>query len=54
MWPYWLLTALLVLVLVCLGIVAWQRDAARMDADALRAELAGYRSRARAGSGDQP
>lgn len=40
MWPYWLLTALLVLQCVCLGILGHQRDKARTAADTYRAALA--------------
>lgn len=39
MWPYWLLTALLLLLIVCLGIVAGQRDKYRTEADTYRAAL---------------
>lgn len=38
-WAYWLLVALLVLLIVCLGIVAWQRDTARMALTTYREAL---------------
>jgi hypothetical protein len=36
---YWLLTALLVLSIVCLGVVASQRDTARSDLETYRQRL---------------
>lgn len=39
MWPYWLLTAVMVLLIVSLGIVTGQRDKARTDADLYRHAL---------------
>ena len=39
MWAYWLLTALLVLLLVVLGVITGQRDKARMEADLYRDAL---------------
>jgi hypothetical protein len=38
-WPYWLVTGLLILVMVCLVIIAYQRDTARTEADLYRAAL---------------
>jgi hypothetical protein len=38
-WPYWLLTALLVVVSTCLGLVARQRDRAQEERDLYRAAL---------------
>lgn len=37
---YWLLTALLVLVIVCLGVVVYQRDTAQCDLETYRQRLA--------------
>lgn len=39
MWPYWLLTALLLLLVGCLGVVASQRDKYRNEADTYRDAL---------------
>lgn len=38
-WPYWLLTALLVVLCVCVGIIAGQRDKAQMERDTYRDAL---------------
>jgi len=39
MWAYWLLVALMVLLLVVLGVITGQRDKARTEADLYRDAL---------------
>jgi hypothetical protein len=38
-WAYWLLVALLVVLLVCVAAIAYQRDAARLERDLYRSAL---------------
>jgi hypothetical protein len=38
-WAYWLLVAVIVVLLVCVAVIAYQRDAARLERDLYRSAL---------------